>query len=360
MFTKAPWRADLWHSAHFMKNWLRLLLLLAFYGLLFVVFTWPLSAHVGSSFLVVPGSDSYQYVWNVWHFRNAVLSGHNPYHTDWLFFPQGAGLWLHAYTPILGALSVVLGNDMLAINTGLLLNYALSGTGAYLLARRWVASPVLCVLAGVVFAYSPYKLQRLPEHYNLVLTATLPFYVLSFLRAFAFQEGRFLPTVRSWGAVGACLALGLVTLASDYYVLFGLLYFSLFYAAWFWFRIGRIGWSGHRTWLGLLVLLLGSHQAIWALRRLGVNDGGGLWWGGDVAAYFLPPPTSRFMYGAWAQQLYHNARVFLMPGSIENTLFIGYALPLLALILGAMRLARLRPASQRVADEAGHPLAWAP
>ena len=56
-----------------MNNWLRLTLLVAFYGLLFLVFTWPLATEFGASAPVVPHSDSYVFLWNTWHFREAVL-----------------------------------------------------------------------------------------------------------------------------------------------------------------------------------------------------------------------------------------------------------------------------------------------
>ena len=343
-----------------MKNWVRLLLVLAFYAAVFVVFTWPLATTFSSSFLAVlaPGHDTYGFIWNTWHFREQVLSGHNPYYTDWMFYPQGSWLVMHAYTPILGLFNLVLGHEILAVNTALLLSYTLSGTGAYLLARRWVRSPLLGLLAGFVFAYSPYKLQRLPEHYNLVLTATVPFYILLFLQALEFREGRWLPSVRSWGAVAGCFGLGIVTLCSDYYVLFGLLYFSLAYASWFWLRIGQINWRERRTWFWLVGILVGSHLFIRLLRVKHVKDNGGFWWGGDLVAYFMPPPTSRFLYWDWAARLYHNTKVFNTPGSHENTLFIGYALLLLTLVVSILYLARRRPASLCYQDKQGRPLAW--
>ncbi|MBD2723444.1 hypothetical protein [Hymenobacter armeniacus] len=341
-----------------MNYWLRLSLLTAFYGVLFAALTWPLAAHFTSSFLVVPGHDTYMYPWNTWHFRTAVQTGQPVFHTDWLFYPLGSWLILHTYTPIIGLISVLVGNDILALNIGLLLSYSLSAAGAYLLARRWVQSPLLCLLAGFIFAYSPYKLQRLPEHYNLVLTATVPFYVLAFLDAFRFRERKFLPEVRSWKAAAGCVALGLVTLLSDYYVLFGLLYFSLAYAAWYWFGLGRIRWREWRTWAWLGGILVLSHVLIRLLRRWGVEDNGGFWWGGDLVDFIMPPPTSRFVYWGWAARLYNNPKVFTMPGSLENTLFLGYALPLLALGLWALRKAHRRPVSAVAQEEQGRPLAW--
>ncbi|GAB3878063.1 hypothetical protein GCM10028824_39270 [Hymenobacter segetis] len=340
-----------------MKNGQRLLLLLLFYGLVFVVFTWPLAANFGTSFIAIPGGDSSCYIWDAWHFRKLLLSGHNPYVTDWLFFPRGTGLIMHGYLPVLGLLNLGLNNPFLAVNLGLLLSAAISGAGAYLLARRWVQSPVLSLLAGFIFVYSPFKLQRLTQHFNLQLTATIPFYILLFFRAFEFEEGRFLPRVRSWGAVAGCFALGILTLLSDYYVLFGLLYFSLAYAAWYWFRIGRIRWGAWRTWAWLVGILVVGHIVVRLLRLSGLPEFS-IWWAGDLVAYLMPPPTSRFVYWDWAARLYNNAKVFNMPGSLENTLFIGYALPLLALVLWALRLARRRPPSQRAQSTDGRPLAW--
>ncbi|SHK11098.1 YfhO family protein [Hymenobacter psychrotolerans] len=338
-----------------MKNWLRLTLVTGFYGLLFVVFTWPLATQFTTAFPTVPGHDSLLYAWNFWYFREAVMSGINPFHTDWLLYPWGSSLVMHAYMPLLGVLNLVLDNALLTINIGLLLSYALSGTGAYLLCRRWVRSPVLALLAGVIFAYSPYKLMRLPDHYNLVLTATVPFYVMAFLDAFAFEPGRLLPRVRSWRAVGWCFVLGLITLACDYYVTFGLLYFSLAYALWYWLRLGSVNWRRWQTWLRLAVILTVSHILIKQLHHFGVPDNDGPWWGGDVVSYLMPPPTSQFLDFEWAQRLYLNPKVFNMPGSLEMILFMGYSLLALGLLLVVWPN---RPASLRRLDAGGRPLAW--
>ncbi|AIZ62849.1 hypothetical protein PK28_02605 [Hymenobacter sp. DG25B] len=340
-----------------MKYWLRLALVTGFYVLLFVLFTWPLATQLTTAFPTRPGTggDSLLYIWNFWNFREAVASGHNPFYTDWLLYPEGSSLWMHAYMPLLGLLNVLLQNEMLTINLGLLISYALSGTGAYLLCRRWVRNPVLCLLAGVVFAYSPYKLMRLPEHYNLVLTATVPFFVMAFLDAFAFETGRFLPQVRSRRAIIWCLGLGLLTLLSDHYVTFGLLYFCLAYALWFWLRLGQLNWRRWQTWLGLAAVLLVSHILIKQLRNLGVPDYGGPWWGGDAMSYLLPAPNSRFLNFGWAQRLFQNGNVYNMPGSVEIVVFLGYALLALGLLVA---LWPNRLASRRHLDAAGRPLAW--
>lgn len=113
-----------------MKKWQLLTLLFIFYAGLFVIFTWPLTNNFTSSFLAVPGGDSSQYVWDAWHFRKVLLAGQNPYLTDWVFYPQGTGLVMHGYIPVLGLLNLTLNNAVLSVNTALLLSAGLSGAGA--------------------------------------------------------------------------------------------------------------------------------------------------------------------------------------------------------------------------------------
>ncbi|TGE15656.1 hypothetical protein [Hymenobacter elongatus] len=333
----------------------RLALVFLTYVLVFVAWSWPLAAHLSSAFPALADQDGYMQLWNVWHFREAVFSGQNPFYSNWLLFPDGASLWLHTYIPIAGMVNVFIGNEMLALNLTLAAEYALSGTGAWLLARRWLRQPALVWLVGLFFAFSPYKTVRLPYHFDLVLTATVPFYILAFLDAFWFEPGRFWPQVRSWKAVVLCFVLGVITLFSDYYVLFALIYFSLGYAAWFWLRLGSINWRHRRAWLVLAAGLAVSHFGIRLLRLVKVPDNSGFWWGGDLAGYFIPAENSRWLDFAWARQLYHDPRIYNMPGSVENVMFLGYAVPLVCLLAAFWPA---RPASQRHQDPQGRPLAW--
>ena len=327
----------------------------ASYCAVFVVWTWPLAAHFATAFPAVPGHDGYMQLWNVWQLRELLLGGHNPLYSNWLLYPDGASLLMHTYTPIIGLLNVPIGNEMLALNLMLAGQYTLSGTGSWLLARRWVQSPWLAWLAGLVFAFSPYKMLRLPEHYNLMLTATVPFFVLAFLHGFAFEPGRWWPTVRRRAGLSWCLALGLFTLLSDYYVTFALLYFASGYALWYGLRLGTVNWRSVRPWAVLAGGLVASHVGVRLLHLADVPDGGGFWWGGDVVSYLLPPPNSRWLAFEWAQRLYTNPRVYAMPGSIENIVFLGYTLPVLGLVLWAWPSG---PAAARPPDPQLRPLGW--
>ncbi len=328
-------------------GWRGLLLAGLAYAALFFWYSWPLGSAWSTAFVGVPHHDANQYIWNAWHFQRQVAAGHNPFYTSLLLFPQGASLWLHTYTPVLGLLNVLLHQEYWAINAGLLLSFGLGGVGAARLAGRWVRQPLLCVLVGFVFAFSPYKLAHWPEHYHLLLTATVPYYIMAFLDGLAFAPGRWVPRVRSAGQVVWAAVLLVITLLSDYYTLAGLVWFSVGYAAWWGLRLGERNWRSWRLWAGLGVVVIGCHLLAHWLQRHGVSDKAGFWWGADFASYLVPPVGNRWLATAATDAFWHSDRV-RASGSVENVTFLGYLLPLLALAL-ALRTWR-RPAGPALAS----------
>ena len=302
------------------------------YTALFFWYSWPLGSAWSTAFVGVPHHDANQYLWNAWHFQRQVAAGHNPFYTPLLLAPQGTGLWLHTYTPVLGLLNVLLRQEYWAVNGGLLLSFVLSGVGAARLAGRWVRQPLLAALVGFVFAFSPYKLAHWPEHYHLLLTATVPFYIRAFLDGLAFAPGRWLPRVRRRGQVAWVVCLLVITLLSDYYTLAGLVWFSAGYAAWWGLRLGEVSWRSWRPWAALAVIFGLGHFLSRGLALLGLNDNAAIWWSGDLAGYLVPPVGNRWLATAATDAFWHSRRV-LVPGSVENVTFLGYLLPLLALAL---------------------------
>ena len=316
------------------------------YAALFAWYSWPLAREWSTAFVGTPHRDANQYLWNAWNFQRQVAGGHNPFFTPLLLFPAGTGLWLHTYTPVLGALNVLLRQEFWAVNVGLLLSFVLSGVGAARLAGRWVRQPLLCGLVGYAFAFSPYKLAHWPEHYHLLLTATVPFYVMAYLDGLVFRPGRWWPRVRHTGQVGWAAALLLTTLFSDYYTLAGLVYFSVGYAAWWALRLDAISWRRWQPWAVLGVIFVLGHFVSRGLGQAGLDDNAGFWWSGDLAGYLLPPLGNRWLATAATDALWHSPR-FHTPGSVENVMFLGYLLPLLALVL-AVATARARRAGARL------------
>src|SRR5688500_2227700 len=105
-------------------NWLEIFGPALFYTVIFLVYTFPLLTHFSEGF---PGqdtgnSDANQYIWNIYNFKKAVWEGSNPWFTDLLLYPKGSSLLFHTYTPILGVFGLLFSDNIVAVNSGLLLS----------------------------------------------------------------------------------------------------------------------------------------------------------------------------------------------------------------------------------------------
>ncbi|NML67013.1 hypothetical protein HHL22_17540 [Hymenobacter sp. RP-2-7] len=321
-------------------SWRWLLLAALLYAGLVAWYAWPLPLAVSSAFVGEPGGDANQYLWNAWNFQRQVALGHDPMRTPLLLYPPGSSLWLHTYTPVLGVLNLAVRQPYQAINLGLLLSFVISGVGAAWLAGRWVRQPLLCVLVGFAFAFSPYKLAHWPEHYHLLLTAAVPFFVAAYLAAWGFEAGRW-PHLRNAWALAVATGLLLLTLLSDYYTTAGLLYFAGGYAAWWRLQLGAISWRRWQPWVVLVAVLALGHFASRGLALLGADDFGGLYWGGDLGTYLVPPLHSRWLGTAASRAFWHQPRLPVQ-ASPENVAFLGYLVP--GLVLASLVARARRPA----------------
>src|SRR5438034_2190937 len=79
----------------------RHLIILALYLVITLITTYPLIVQFGDHLM---GSQTWAFdelfqTWNNWWFKFALFDrGISPFHTDWLFYPQGTNLILYAYT----------------------------------------------------------------------------------------------------------------------------------------------------------------------------------------------------------------------------------------------------------------------
>ena len=129
------------------------------YGVLAVLFTYPLAWHLGS-YVVGLEVDAEEYLWSFWWMRKAVLELQaNPYFTNWLYYPRGVSLYFFASNPLHAFLSIPLQQLfglIAAYNLMALLAFAFSGYTMYLLARD-IAGRVqgLIALASTRFEARP-------------------------------------------------------------------------------------------------------------------------------------------------------------------------------------------------------------
>jgi hypothetical protein len=183
-------------------------ILLGLYILLTILFTYPLVLHVGTHHVGEDGGDARVYLWNYWWVEKALTDlGTSPFESDYVFYPVGIGLSLHTlsflqglfYIPLNAVFGPVTGPNLIILWT-----FLASAIGAYLLARHLGASRLGAFLAGLVFAYCPYRLARIAGHYDLLGTEWIPFYVLVLLMALRSKETRWIHLLGAGSLAAAC------------------------------------------------------------------------------------------------------------------------------------------------------------
>jgi len=140
------------------------------------------------------------------------------------------------------------GNPILCYNLLYLSTFVLSGLGAYLFVREITSDPRAAFVAGVLFAFAPYRFPQSP-HLQVLSSQWMPFALYGFRRYFASLEaggpgrgGRWRPLL------GAAAALVAQNLSCTYYLLF----FAPFAAAYVVWELWRCrAWTRARVWMQL-------------------------------------------------------------------------------------------------------------
>lgn len=178
-----------------------------------VAWTLPISIHLSTHLPGEMAGDNVTFLWNFWWMRKALAEGLSFFHTSYLFAPVGADLTLHTHTalPALFGATVLRGlSNTAALNATIIGSIALGGIGAYALAWRLVRERTAAVIAGLIFACSPFVAAHLMGHFNLLTAWVVPLFALSFIEAV--RRG----SVRCAIAAGVLLA---GTAYSDYYMI---------------------------------------------------------------------------------------------------------------------------------------------
>ena len=135
---------------------------------------------------------------------------------------------------------VASGNVILCYNLLFLATFTLSGFGMYLFVRELTGRPLAAFVAGIAFAFAPYRFGSM-EHLQVLSSQWMPFVLYGFRRYFA--------TRRTRPLVGASLALLAQHLSSGYYMVFFGPFVALYVLAEI--MVGRL-WRDIRVWLQIL------------------------------------------------------------------------------------------------------------
>ncbi len=141
-------------------------------------------------FTRLPGyGDIWLTTWNFWWVQKAVMElGVSPWFCDWVFWPLGVDLSLHALSPLNSFAAIGLqrlGGLPFAYNTLFLGAFALSGYAAFLITHELTADRAAAYFAGYAFAFSPYHFSHLHhlEHLSIQWPAFLLWALLGARRA---------------------------------------------------------------------------------------------------------------------------------------------------------------------------------
>ncbi len=131
-----------------------------FYGLMSLIATYPLVSHLTDA---IPGPpwDNFNWLFDVWWFKEAIfVRGSSPLFQPNIFYPIGYAfgtsdaVWANK---LLSLPFLLWGGDVLAYNLIVLGSFVLSGLGGYLLVYLLVRRKGPALLAGAIFALSPFR-----------------------------------------------------------------------------------------------------------------------------------------------------------------------------------------------------------
>jgi hypothetical protein len=318
------WEAGVSQQAKSLRRGYKLvpLAVLILYTVATIVMTWPLAAQL-STHAAGSGNDMWVPRWNHWWLRKALTEGYDPYYTPYLFYPQGVSLLWHSFswlnTGLWFPIQALVG-PLAAQNVVVLLAYILSGYTMYLLTREITGSRKAAFVAGLVYAFFPYR-QIHRNQIKFLSAQWVPLFALYLVRLT--RKGRLRDGLKAGGALALCGLSGVQLMVLG--GMWGVLWLAYAVIA------ERSSWS-RRTALALLLggfvcaAILAPFYAplvveLWDptteqdLTTGDTGEGGGT----DAIAYFVPSRYHYLLRSGPLKKLYKQ--VVHMDGSVAA---IGY------------------------------------
>jgi hypothetical protein len=199
------------------------------YIILTVFLTYPL-LFLPAKALLGPLEDNTQHVWTPWQTKQALTTkGEGIYHTDYIFYPRGASLLVHATHP-LNNLIVLFFHLFFTLeysyNLTIFLSFILNSIAAYILCYYFTKDSVASFIGGLIFGFSPYHFARALHHSYYVSSYLFP---LLFLLFFKLKDK---PNIKK--ALLLALLIILTPFLIDYYYLIFSLAFLFFGLCYCW------------------------------------------------------------------------------------------------------------------------------
>jgi len=291
------------------------------YLVLICLLTWPLVTHLNS---LVPGvgndmGDTFQFLWDMWWVKRAMLDGLNLFHTDYLFYPNGASLVYHTLITGQSILSVPWQSvlPLVAIFNGFyLLFFWLSAMFTFWLARLYWKNDWAAFVAGLIFAFSPYFFAHSLGHFNLTAIWVFP--------ATIYMIKKHDLTNHLWWLVGAAMIVSF-TLLNDYqYFIFLVLLIALYYLYEIITSRNLINGIVRLVLIGSVVFLIGFPVIWYGLSTVQNYLPSALlsevnYWSADLISFFVPSWLHPFWGGV--------AEYYALAGlkqNVESVVYVGW------------------------------------
>ena len=293
------------------------------FAVLTVAMTWPLARHLSTN--ASPHQDVYFNMWRRW-FAHALSSSPMHLFDGNIFYPERSTLALSDAMPLEGLIAApffAVGlKPVLVNNLMTLLPIAASGLAMFALARHLTGSRGAGAIAGIAFAYAPYRYDHL-MHMELQWTMWMPLAFLALHRTL--NTGRWIDGL----ALGACVALQM--LSCIYYGIFlaTLITPAVLFLVWRDRGVPVKALAGPLVAGGVLAIAISAAYAVPFVRqhdRVGDRSVADVdTFSATPASYLSVPPEN---------QLYGNPG---RPGHPERRLFPGTIVVLLAVVALLLR-----------------------
>jgi hypothetical protein len=282
------------------------------YTALAVVMTWPVARDLSTrlaSDLHDPAFNCWVLAWTTGQMLLALRGDVSAITNFWnanIFYPEPLTLAYseHLFGQALQVLPIqaVTGNILISYNLLFISTFALSGLAVYLLVRDLTDRPLAAFVAGLAFAYAPYRLGQV-SHLQVLSSYWMPLALVGFRRYFVRVDSDAPSRFAARALAGGAAATVMQNLSCGYYMLF----FSPFAGAYCAYEIvqRRLLYRG-RVWVDLGIAALFVALVTWPFASayfqlrdvadLGVRSLRDLaQFSADTYAFVTPPRAARLL-----------------------------------------------------------------
>jgi hypothetical protein len=272
--------------------------------------TYPAAFFIRTKVMGGP-ADNFHFLWELWYVAHALFDLHkSPFFDPDVFVPFGFSLIrnqdLSPGTVLLFSPLTHFFGEVFTYNLLILVSFALTAFGTYLLARELWSNRLAAFLAGIIVGFCPYRFAHAAGHLSIVSTQWIPFFFLYLERLIS------RPRLKSAVLTGVFFGLSAWT---TWYYFFMVPIAALFYVAF------RVDWklSGKDLWrllrLGtasvsvalifvlpfLIPYYLATHGGVVDYRDAGESQA----FAAALADYVIPP-TTHFLWGPVVGRLWRS------------------------------------------------------